>query len=352
LLINFARHFVRTVVTSVTTRNGRTGVVTDTAVVVHRSRPATGLASLIRLLGYVVRIAVTLVMAGIAAALITAVWYTYMIAPWTRDGRVLAEVAAIAPEVPGTIVSVPVHDNQFVHKGDVLFELDPVRFRIAIAEAQAAVERAKRQLRLRESDSRRRQGLNGVVSAEEQEQYAINAAVAEADLNAAQASLDLANLNLVRSVLHSPANGYVTNLRLRVGDYANVGERRVAVIDADSFWIYGYFEETQIRGIKPGDPARIKLMGYRRPLTGQVESITRGINEPDSEVDRFGLPDVNPVFTWVRLAQRIPVRIRIESVPPGILLAAGMTCSVSVGEAAEPPHTLLGHLLVLLQDYL
>jgi multidrug resistance efflux pump len=152
--------------------------------------------------------------------------------------------------------------------------------------------------------------------------------------------------------LHSPANGYVTNLRLRVGDYANVGEKRVAVIDADSFWIYAYFEETQIQGIKPGDPARIKLMGYRRPLTGQVESITRGINEPDSEVDRFGLPDVNPVFTWVRLAQRIPVRVRIESVPPGILLAAGMTCSVSVGEAAEPPHTLLGHLLVLLQDYL
>jgi multidrug resistance efflux pump len=291
-------------------------------------------------------------MVGIAAVLVAAVWHTYMIAPWTRDGRVLAEVVDIAPEVPGTIVSVPVHDNQFVHKGDVLFELDPVRFRIAIAEAQAAVERAKRQLRLRESDARRRQGLNGVVSVEEQEQYAINAAVASADLNAAQASLDLANLNLVRSVLHSPANGYVTNLRLRVGDYATAGQRRVAVIDADSFWIYGYFEETQIQGIKSRDPARIKLMGYRQTLTGRVESITRGINEPDSQIDRFGLPDVNPVFTWVRLAQRIPVRIAIESVPPGILLASGMTCSVSVGDAATPPDTLFGHLLVLVQDYL
>ena len=291
-------------------------------------------------------------MAGIAAVLVTAVWYTYMIAPWTRDGRVLAEVVDIAPEVPGTIISVPVRDNQFVHKGDVLFELDPVRFRIAIAEAQAAVERARRQLRLRESNARRRQGLTGVVSAEEQEQYAINAAVALADLNAAQASLDLASLNFIRSVLHSPANGYVTNLRLRVGDYATVGERRVAVIDADLFWIYGYFEETQIRGIKPGDPARIKLMGYRQTLTGRVESITRGINESDSQIDRFGLPDVNPVFTWVRLAQRIPVRFGIESVPPGILLASGMTCSVSVGDAANPPDTLFGHLLVLLQDYL
>jgi multidrug resistance efflux pump len=291
-------------------------------------------------------------MVGIAAVLVIAVWHTYEIAPWTRDGRVLAEVVDVAPEIPGTIVSVPVHDNQFVHKGDVLFELDPVRFRIAIAEAQAAVERARRQLRLRESDARRRQGLNGVVSAEEQEQYAINAAVAAADLNAAQASLDLANLNLTRSVLYSPANGYVTNLRLRVGDYATAGERRVAVIDADSFWIYGYFEETQIQGIKPGDPARIKLMGYRQILTGRVESITRGINEPDTEINRFGLPDVNPVFTWVRLAQRIPVRIAIEAVPPGILLASGMTCSVSVGEASNPPDTLFGHLLVLLQDYL
>jgi len=276
-----------------------------------------------------------------------------MIAPWTRDGRVLAEVVDIAPEVLGTITSVPVRDNQFVHKGDVLFELDPVRFRIAIPEAQAAVERARRQLRLRESDARRRQGLTGVVSAEEQEQYAINAAVALADLNAAQASLDLASLNFIRSVLHSPANGYVTNLRLRVGDYATVGERRVAVIDADSFWIYGYFEETQIRGINPGDPARIKLMGYRQPLTGRVESITRGINEPDSQIDRFGLPDVNPVFTLgsagtadsgasrhrVRAA-RYPARQRHD------LFGFGRRCRQPAGHTVRASACLVARLFV------
>ncbi|HEY1414194.1 MAG TPA: HlyD family secretion protein, partial [Rhodopila sp.] len=232
------------------------------------------------------------------------------------------------------------------------FELDPVRFRLAIATAQAAVERATQQLRLDDANARRRQGLNGVVSAEQQQQYAITAAMASADLDAARAVLDLANLNMVRSVLRSPVNGYVTNLRLRVGDYATVGERRVAVIDADSFWIYGYFEETQIDGVHVGDPARIKLMGYRQTLTGKVESITRGINAQDSQVNRYGLPDVNPVFTWVRLAQRIPVRITIESVPPGILLASGMTCSVSVADAANPPDTPFGRLLGLLQDYL
>jgi multidrug resistance efflux pump len=312
----------------------------------------TGRAFLMYLVRRFVRAVVTLVMIGIAAVLVAAVWHTYMIAPWTRDGRVQAEVVDIAPEIPGTIVSVPVHDNQFVNKGDVLFELDPVRFRLAIAEAQAAVDRATQQLRLDEANARRRQGLNGVVSAEEQQQYAITAAVASAALDAARAALDLANLNMVRSVLRSPVNGYVTNLRLRVGDYATVGERRVAVIDADSFWIYGYFEETQIHGVHVGDPARIKLMGYRQTLTGRVESITRGINDQNSQINRYGLPDVNPVFTWVRLAQRIPVRVAIETVPPGILLASGMTCSVSVADAANPPNTLFGRLLGLLQDYL
>jgi multidrug resistance efflux pump len=304
------------------------------------------------LVRHFVRVVVTLILGGLAAVLLVAVWHTYMIAPWTRDGRVQAEVVDIAPEIPGSIVLVPVHDNQYVHKGDVLFELDPVRFRLAIAEAQAAVERATRQLRLDEADARRRQGLNGVVSAEEQEKYAITAAVASAELDAAQAALDLANLNMVRSVLRSPVNGYVTNLRLRVGDYATVGQSRVAVIDADSFWIYGYFEETQIHSVHVGDPARIKLMGYRQTLTGQVESITRGINDQDSQINRYGLPDVNPVFTWVRLAQRIPVRVAIGTVPPGILLASGMTCSISIADAANEPKTLFGRLLGLLQDYL
>jgi multidrug resistance efflux pump len=304
------------------------------------------------LLRYLVRIIVTLAVVAIAAVLVVAVWHTYMIAPWTRDGRVQAEVVDIAPEIPGTVVSVPVHDNQYVHKGNVLFTLDPVRFRIAIAEAQASVDRATQQLRLDQSDANRRKGLTGLVSAEEQQKYEITAAVASAELDAARAALDRANLNMARSELRSPVNGYVTNLRLRVGDYATVGQPRVAVIDADSFWIYGYFEETQIHGIHVGDPARIKLMGYRRTLSGQVESITRGITDQDSQIDRYGLPDVNPVFTWVRLAQRIPVRIAIERVPPGVLLASGMTCSVSVADAAHPPNTLVGRLFGVLQDYL
>ncbi|HLZ66274.1 MAG TPA: HlyD family secretion protein [Aliidongia sp.] len=280
------------------------------------------------------RVALTLAMLVVAALLVAALWQRYMLAPWTRDGRVRAEVVDIASEVSGTIVEVPVAENQLVHRGDVLFVIDPVRFKLAIAQAQAAVDSAKEELQLRMSDARRRQGLTGVVSAEEQERTRSTASVANAQLEAAQASLEVAKLNLERSVLRSPVNGYVTNLRLRVGDYANAGQPKVAVIDADSFWISGYFEETKLGKIHVGDPARVTLMGYKPTLTGHVETIARGINDRNSTPDSLGLQDVNPIFTWVRLAQRIPVRIHIDSVPDGVILAAGTTCSISVGEEA------------------
>jgi len=288
------------------------------------------------------RVLLTLAMLVVAALLVGALWQRYMLSPWTRDGRVRAEVVDIAPEVSGTIVDVPVTDNQLVHKGDVLFTIDPVRFKLAIASAQASVDSARQQLQLSQSDARRRQGLTGVVSAEEQERTRSTATVASAQLEAAQAALDLAKLNLDRSVLRSPVNGYVTNLRLRVGDYANAGQPKVAVIDADSFWISGYFEETKLGQMHPGDPARIKLMGYAPILTGHIDTIARGINDRNSSPDGLGLQDVNPVFTWVRLAQRIPVRIHIDQVPDGVILAAGTTCSISIGADTAPSHGPIG----------
>lgn len=293
----------------------------------------------------VLRVAATLAMVGIAVALVVALWQRYMVAPWTRDGRVRAEVVDIAPEVPGTIVDIPVRDNQFVHKGDVLFVIDPVRFKIAIAQAQAAVDAARDERALKVTDSQRRMGLTGVVSATEQDRFRSTAAVAAAQLEAAQAALDLAKLNLERSVLRSPVNGYVTNLRLRVGDYANVGQSRVAVIDSDSFWVSGYFEETKMSHIREGDIARIKLMGFKPLLTGRVETIARGINDRNSALNSYGLQDVNPIFTWVRLAERIPIRIHIDTVPEGVILAAGMTCTVSLGEEAKRPEGVLDRAL-------
>lgn len=293
------------------------------------------------LLRLFVRVAVTLLVVAVAVVLATDLWRAYMIAPWTRDGRVRVNVVDIAPEVGGTVVQLLVHDNEYVHKGDALFAIDPARYRLAIAGAQAQLDAASDQLRLRQSDVRRRLGLSGIVSAEEQEQFRSQSAQAEASVASARASLDRAHLDLQRSVVYAPVNGYVTNLLLRVGDYAAAGQVRLALIDSDSFWIYGYFEETKLARVHVGDPARIRLMGYHPLLAGHVESITRGIDDQNGGPDREGLQNVNPVFTWVRLAQRIPVRIHIDQVPPGVVLAAGMTASVAVGEEARHPRGLL-----------
>ena len=286
------------------------------------------------LLRGLLRVALTLAVVAVALVLGTSLWRTYMVSPWTRDGRVRAYVVDVAPEVSGTVVAVPVRDNQVVRRGDPLFVIDPQRFRLAIAEAQARLSSTREDLRLRQSDAARRAGLAGIVSAEERERFASTATTAQASVDAAQAQLDVARLNLARATLYAPVNGYVTNLLLRSGDYVTAGQARVAVIDSDSFWIYGYFEETKLHGVVIGDPARIKLMGYAPLLGGHVESIARGINDQNGNPDRLGLQDVNPVFTWVRLAQRIPVRIHIDSIPAGITLAAGMTCSVAVGAEA------------------
>ncbi|CAI9121814.1 biotin/lipoyl-binding protein [Brytella acorum] len=296
-----------------------------------------------------IRIVLTLAVVGIAVLLGYTLWETYMIAPWTRDGRVRVYVVDAAPEVSGTVVSVPVHDNDFVHRGDPLFVVDPLRFRLAIREAEARLASTEEDLKLRRNDARRRMGLNGIVSAEEQEIYNSNVETQVDAVNAAKAALDVAKLNLQRSIVYSPVEGYVTNLNLRVGDYAHAGEARMAVIDSNSFWVYGYFEETKMWGIHVGDVARIKLMGYRQILPAHVISIARGINDQNGVGDKLGLQDVNPIFTWVRLAQRIPVRLHIDRLPPDVILAAGMTCTVTVGAPAQGQR---GRLTTWLQNHL
>jgi len=296
-----------------------------------------------------IRVLLTLAVVVAAMVLGYTLWNTYMVAPWTRDGRVRVYVVDVAPEVPGTVVQVPVVDNQYVHRGDPLYVLDPVRFHLAISEAQARLDSARADLKLRQSDARRRMGLGGIVSAEELERFNSNVETQQAAVDAAQAALGVARLNLQRSVLYSPVNGYITNLNLRVGDYATVGQPRLAVIDADSFWVNGYFEETKMWGVHVGDVARVKLMGYREIIPGHVISIARGINDQNGTPDRLGLQDVSPIFTWVRLAQRIPVRVHLDRVPPGVVLSAGMTATISVGPESRSSR---GVLATWLQNHL
>ena len=274
---------------------------------------------------------ITLATIAVAGALGWAMWNAYMGAPWTRDGTVRAYVVTMAVEVSGYIVELPVADNQFVHKGDLLMVIDPTNYKIAVSLAEAAVQQAQANAENAEREAKRRQELSNLAATvEEKQTFASNALATQAQLQQAQANLAQARVNLDRTQIHSPVNGWVTNLLAQLGDYATVGMNEISLVDADSFWVDGYFEETNLEPIQVGDPAEIKLMGYSQIVRGHVGSIARGINVANAQPNGQGLAQVNPIFTWVRLAQRIPVRIHIDQVPEGVVLSAGMTATVQI----------------------
>ena len=274
---------------------------------------------------------ITLATIAVAGALGWAMWNAYMGAPWTRDGTVRAYVVTMAVEVSGYIVELPVADNQFVHKGDLLMVIDPTNYKIAVSLAEAAVQQAQANAENAEREAKRRQELSNLAATvEEKQTFASNALATQAQLQQGQANLAQARVNLERTQIHSPVNGWVTNLLAQLGDYATVGMNEISLVDADSFWVDGYFEETNLEPIQVGDPAEIKLMGYSQIVRGHVGSIARGINVANAQPNGQGLAQVNPIFTWVRLAQRIPVRIHIDQVPEGVVLSAGMTATVQI----------------------
>ncbi|MBV8743592.1 MAG: HlyD family secretion protein [Xanthobacteraceae bacterium] len=272
----------------------------------------------------------TLIVVAIAGALTWAMWRTYMGTPWTRDGRVRVYVVTIAPQVAGNIVQLPIVDDQVVHKGDLLMEIDPTNYKIAVDVAQAALAQAKATADNAKAESERREKLGQWASEEEKEVFLSKALAAQAQSQQMQANLEQAQVNLQRTRITSPVNGFVTNLQAQLGDYVTVGERRMTIVNSDSFWIDGYFEETVLGSIRDGDPAVVKLMGYNALLRGHVAGVARGINVADAASDPSGLAEVNPIFTWVRLAQRVPVRIALDEVPSGVRLVAGMTGTVQI----------------------
>jgi multidrug resistance efflux pump len=263
-------------------------------------------------------------------------WQQYVMAPWTRDGTVRVQVANVAPQISGQINDIRVVDNQYVHKGDVLYTIEPFDFEVAQRTGVATVQQRAADLQVKQVESERRQHLtNLATTAEEQQIFAGNAVQAKAALDAAQQQLAQAEINLKRTRVLSPVNGYVTNLLMRVGDFARAGTSNISVIDTDSFWIDGYFEETKLERICVGDRAEAKLMGYAQPIIGRVGTVTRGISVSNAGAGAQGLPNVDPVYTWVRLAQRVPVRISIDTVPSGVPLISGMTATITVRPAAE-----------------
>ena len=299
----------------------------------------------------VIRAGLTLSIVVFAWILVTALWRAYVLAPWTRDGRVSAQIVRIAPEVSGTVLDVSVADDQYVKQGDVLYRIDPAHFALALAQAEAQLAAADASLRQKMDDAKRRRGMESIVPVEEIQRANQAMAIAQAELRSAQVAVDKAKLDMERTVLHAPADGYITRLRLSKGDYAVTGQPNIALVDANSFRIIGYFEETKLHGIEPGAPAQIRLVGFDDVISGRVVSIGRGIADANQQADAQGLPSVAPSFSWVRLAQRIPVRIEFGQLPQNIVLASGMTGSIEVTAPGEdrPPR---GRLTTLLQRWL
>ena len=286
-----------------------------------------------RLAGAVGKRLATLAVALIAIVSALLTWQYYVMSPWTRNGSVRVQVANVAPQISGQIVDLKVSDNQFVHKGDVLYVIDPFDFQVAVQTAKANLDQRAADLQVKQAQSQRRQNLSSIATTpEEQQIYAGNAEQAKAAFEAAQQALAQAQLNLQRTRVLSPVNGYVTNFLLRPGDYAPAGNPNISVIDADSFWIDGYFEETKMANICVGDRVEAMLMGFAQPIEGHVETITRGISVANATPSTQGLPNVDPIYTWVRLAQRVPVRIAIDHVPAGLPLVSGLTATVSIAQ--------------------
>lgn len=277
------------------------------------------------------RYALTLCLVAIAALVALPVWGRYEQTPWTRDGKIRADVLRIAPDVSGLVSEVLVHDNEEVHAGDVIFRIDEARYMLALRMAEAKVDNSKAALDMANRDLVRYRRLDDTTVARQKlEQVETTAQQAEATYRQAQLDRDLAALNLERSSVKAPVNGIVTNLDIHPGDFLTAGVQAVALVDAASLRIEGYFEETKLRQVSIGDRARIRLMGDDAEITGRVESIAAAIADDQRSDAGNLLPKVVPTFSWVRLAQRIPVRIRIDPIPTGIRLVVGTTAAVEI----------------------
>jgi RND family efflux transporter MFP subunit len=277
-----------------------------------------------------IRVSITLGVVAVGVVVGRWMWVHYELMPWTRDGRVRADIVTVAPDVAGFVVSVAVVDNQVVRRGDPLFQLDRTRYEVALRQALAAVERQRAELVYARRVARRNETLGDVVAVEAREASQARAAEAAADLEQRLADVAAAQINLQRTVVLAQVNGIVTNLELRPGDYLTAGKEGLALVDTDSLYINGYFEETKVPRIHVGDRASVRLMGESRVLYGRVHSIAGAIVDRERTPSADLVANVNPTFSWVRLAQRIPVRVHLDVPPEDVRLIAGRTATVII----------------------
>ena len=278
------------------------------------------------------RFALTGLVAVIALWAAYNLWDYYFEAPWTRDGHVRADVVPVASDVSGFVTEVLVKDNQQVQRGDVLFRIDRARYEIALKQAEAVLLGKGATLEQANADLKRYSALTPgvVVSKQRMDQVIATQGSAQAAHDQAAADLALAKLNLERSEVRASVNGVVTNMELRPGTYLTPGKGVMALLDSDTLHVQGYFEETKLPRIHLGDAANVRLMGSHHTLRGRVESIAAGIEDRDRSAGATLLANVNPTFNWVRLAQRVPVRVALDQPAERNELVAGATATVEV----------------------
>lgn len=278
------------------------------------------------------RVLLTLIMVACAGALAWHLSDYYLNDPWTRDGKVRADVVSIAPDVSGFVHDVFSHDNQEVKKGDLLFSLDKTRYVLALEREDALVLSARAALEMANKDLERYSNLDdATVTRQKHEQVVSTQLEASAAYRKALADQGLARLDLERTDIRAPVSGILSNFSLRPGNYVDAGLPVSALVDTDSFYVAGYFEENKLERIHIGDPVEIRLMGSKAVLRGHVQGVAAGIQDRERNDDDPGrLANVTPTFSWVRLAQRFPVRIHIDDVPDGVRLVSGRTASVAV----------------------
>jgi len=291
------------------------------------------------------RYLITLGAVVVAGLVLASMFREYLFQPWTRDGHVRAQIIKVTPRVGGPIIELPVHDNQLVAKGDLLFKIDPRTYALAIEQAEAKLKQAQASERVKQDQAKRARDLSrkdkGAISEQALVRKENDLLVATADVDVAVANLHAAKLDLEFTEVRAPVDGYVTNLLLRYGSQTVANQPALALIDINSFWVHGYFKETQIENIRPDNKVIIKLMTWPdAPLEGIVESMGWGIAQQDGAPAADLLPAINPSFDWIRLAQRIPVRIRLTHVPEEVELRVGTTASVFVMTDTEAVRVL------------
>ncbi|PZQ61889.1 MAG: efflux transporter periplasmic adaptor subunit [Sphingomonas taxi] len=284
-----------------------------------------------------VRILVTLLVVALGVLVVVRLYTFYTYAPQTRDGKVRADVIPLAADVSGRITRVLVRDNQMVEIGQVLLEVDRERLANALARADAAVGTARANLIAARREAVRYRSLDGVVARQDIDTRRSTFEAAAAAYDQAVADRELARINLERSLVRAPVAGQITNFSLRPGSWASQGSPLFAIVDRNSFYVTGYFEETKLRNVHVGSRAVVHVMGEPRPITGHVSGLAAGIDDRERTTGAGTLlANVNPTFTWIRLAQRVPVRVAIDRVPNGVRLISGRTATVTLEGAGEP----------------